>query len=101
MIGSNDTDRSLADVLDKTLNFIVYSFGDYQVQVKKAELLVSDKSTVQGKKAKKAKASLMGRLTIHGHALSLFLGDGDNGIYIGIILIMLSIIIYFINITTS
>ena len=86
-------DRTLADVLDKTLNFIAYSFGDYQVQIKKAELLVREE--------KDSKDSFMDRLAIHSHAISLFLGDGDNSIYIGIILIVLSIIIYFINITTS
>ena len=86
-------DRTLADVLDKTLNFIAYSFGDYLVQLKRAELLVSKEGD--------SKDSFTDRLVIHSHAISLFLSDGDNTIYIGIILIMLSIIIYFINITTS
>jgi hypothetical protein len=92
-------DRTLADVLDKTLNFMVYSFGEYQVQVRKAELLVDEKEHA-GNQDRKAAESIMDRLAIHGHALSLFAGDGDNSIYIGIILIVLSIIIYFIHITT-
>ena len=92
-------DRTLSDVLDKTLNFIVYSFGDYQVQVKKAELLVGNKDN-KGHKRDRGH-SFRDRLMIHAHALSLFISDGDNCIYIGILLIVLSIIIYFVNITTS
>jgi len=105
-------DLTLSDVLDRTLNFIVYSFGDYQVQVRKAELLIwendqgKDKGKGKGKdkgskEATDKKVTVRDRLTLHGHAISLFISDGDNSIYIGIILIMLSIIIYFINITTS
>ena len=86
-------DRTLSDVLDRTLNFVVYSFGDYQVQVKKAELLIDNKDNKSH--------SFGDRLMIHAHALSLFISDGDNCIYIGILLIVLSIIIYFVNITTS
>jgi hypothetical protein len=92
-------DRTLSDVLDRTLNFVIYSFGDYQVQVEKAELLIGER---RGKdKSKDSKESFMERVEVHATALSLFLADGDNSIYIGIILIALSIIIYFINITTS
>ena len=99
-------DLTLSDVLDQTLNFIVYSFGDYQVQVRKAELLIrendqKDKDKGKSEEATDKKVTVRDRLTVHGHAISLFIGDGDNSIYIGIILIMLSIIIYFINITTS
>jgi hypothetical protein len=89
-------DRTLSDVLDRTLNFVVYSFGDYQVQVKKAELLVDNKDSKDNNGH-----SFRDRLMIHAHALSLFISDGDNCIYIGILLIVLSIIIYFVNITTS
>ena len=40
-------------------------------------------------------------MKVHLIAMSLFFRDDENILYIGILLVFLSIIIYFVNITTS
>ena len=74
--------------LDKTLNFLVYSADDYTIQLNRIKLK-EDYDT-----------GIKGSLQLHGHALLSYFRKGDNIIYIGVLCIVLSIIIYFIDITT-
>tara|TARA_B100000575_G_C23037030_1_gene596893 strand:+ start:291 stop:776 length:486 start_codon:yes stop_codon:yes gene_type:complete len=84
-------DETLGEIFDKCINFITYSFDGYSMKFTEAEVIVDvyeDKSWYESIKT-------------HFIAMLLFIRDDDNILYIGILLIFLSIIIYFINITTS
>ena len=84
-------DETLGGILDKTINFMTYSFDGYSMKFTEAELIVDayeNKSWYES-------------LKVHSTAVLLFIRDDENILYIGILLVFLSIIIYFINITTS
>lgn len=84
-------DESLGDILDKTINFLVHSFENYTNKIYEAELM----EDVQGYDKGYYK-----RFKVHLIAMILFIRDDRNIIYIGFLMIFLSIIIYFINIIT-
>lgn len=84
-------DESLGDILDKTINFLVHSFENYTNKIYEAELM----EDVQGYEKGYYK-----RFKVHLIAMILFIRDDRNIIYIGFLMIFLSIIIYFINIIT-
>jgi len=84
-------DESLGKIMYKCVNFLTFSFDEYTKKVYEAEVIV-DKYENQ---------SLLDLLQIYTTASVLFIKDEENILYIGIILIFFSIIIYFINITTS
>jgi len=85
-------DEPLGEIIDKCINFLTYSFDGYSKAYYKAELMEdvydSDKNIYE-----KIKVFLI--------AFILFIRDDSNILYLGIILVFLSIIIYFVNITTS
>lgn len=84
-------DESLGKIMYKCVNFLTFSFDEYTKKVYEAEIIV-DKYENQ---------SVLDLLQIYTTASILFIKDEENILYIGIILIFFSIIIYFINITTS
>jgi len=84
-------DESLGKIMYKCINFLTYSFDDYTKKIYEAEVIL-DKYDNQ---------SFTDILQIYTTASVLFIKDEENILYIGIILIFFSIIIYFINITTS
>ena len=85
-------DESLGDIMNKLVNFLTYSFDGYSKAYYKAELMEevydNDKTMYE-----KIKVFLL--------AFILFIKDDSNILYLGIILVFISIIIYFVNITTS
>jgi len=85
-------DESLANILDKTLNFLVYSIDSYTEKIYESELMNKVSSTDKDYST---------RFRIHLMAMILFIKEDENIIYIGLLLVFLSIIIYFINIITT
>lgn len=85
-------DQTLAEIMDKTINFISFSHEGYIKALYKAEILEdvydNDKNIYQ-------------IIKVHLIALSFFIREDKNITYIGIILIFVSIILYLMNITTS
>ena len=84
-------DESLGDILDKTINFLVHSYESYTTKIYEAELMEG----IQGYEDGYYK-----RFKIHLMAMILFIREDRNIVYIGFLMIFLSIIIYFINIIT-
>ena len=78
--------------MEKCVNFLTYSFDGYSKAYYEAEIMEDvydkEKSTYES-------------LKIHLIAFSLFMREDENILYIGILLVLLSIIIYLVNITTS
>ena len=85
-------DESLGEIMDKCINFLTYSFDGYSKKYYEAEIMedVYDEEK-----------SIYESIKVHLIAMSLFFRDDENILYIGILLVFLSIIIYFVNITTS
>jgi len=84
-------DESLGEIMNKCVNFLTYSFDGYTKKYYEAEILedvYDDKSTYES-------------IKVHLIAIILFFRDDQNILYIGILLVFLSIIIYLVNITTS
>jgi len=85
-------DESLGDIMDKLVNFLTYSFDGYTKAYYEAEVMEdvydNDKSTYQ-------------MIKVHLISIILFMRKDQNILYIGILLVLLSIIIYLVNITTS
>ena len=84
-------DESLGGIMNKCVNFLTYSFDGYTKKLYEAEIMEDvhdDKTTYQF-------------IKIHLIAMILFFRDDQNILYIGILLVFLSIIIYLVNITTS
>lgn len=84
-------DESLGDILDKTINFLVYSYEGYTNKLYEAELMEDVKGYEGG---------YYKRFKVHLIAMILFIRDDRNIVYIGFLMIFFSIIIYFINIIT-
>ena len=84
-------DERLGEILDNTINFLAKSPDSFETKYYEAELLLNvhgdDKTTLT-------------RLKVYLVALSLFIRDDKNAIYVGLSMIFLSIIIFFINIIT-
>lgn len=85
-------DESLGVIMNKLVNFLTYSFDGYTKAYYEAEVMEdvydNDKSTYQ-------------MIKVHLIAIILFMRKDQNILYIGILLVLLSIIIYLVNITTS
>jgi hypothetical protein len=85
-------DESLGDIMNKLVNFLTYSFDGYTKAYYEAEVMEdvydNDKSTYQ-------------MIKVNLIALIIFMRKDQNILYIGILLVLLSIIIYLVNITTS
>lgn len=85
-------DESLDSIMNNTVNFLSNSVENMYQKYHEAETL-QDKSSETMNYIEKSKLYLL--------AFVLFVRDDKNVIYLGIICIILSIIIYFFNITTS
>ena len=85
-------DESLGDIMNKLVNFLTYSFDGYTKAYYEAEVMEdvydNDKSTYQ-------------MIKVNLIAIVIFMRKDQNILYIGILLVLLSIIIYLVNITTS
>ena len=85
-------DEPLGDIMDKCINFLAHSFEGYSKKYYEAEVMEDvydeDKTTYE-------------KIKIHLIAFVLFVREDENILYIGIMLVFLSIIIYLVNITTS
>tara|TARA_B100000749_G_C18298295_1_gene411420 strand:+ start:99 stop:701 length:603 start_codon:yes stop_codon:yes gene_type:complete len=85
-------DESLGEIMNKCINFLTYSFDGYTKAYYQAEIMediYDDEKTMYES------------IKVHLIALTLFFRDDGNILYIGILLVFLSIIIYLVNITTS
>jgi hypothetical protein len=83
-------DRSVGDVLEGTVNFFSNSFNSYAdkfLEAKFSKLLFQTDN------------EYLNSLQIHLIAISLFIRDDENVIYLGIIMIIISVLLCFINIT--
>ena len=75
-------DESLGEIMNKCVNFLTYSFDGYTKKYYEAEILedvYDDKSTYES-------------IKVHLIAIILFFRDDQNILYIGILLVFLSII---------
>lgn len=85
-------DEPLGSILDNTINFLAYSIESYQKKIYEAELMEEVRADDK---------SMYNKLKVHIIAFILFFRDDHNIIYLGIIMVFLSIIIYFTNIITT
>ena len=85
-------DKSLSTIIDNTLNFTVRSVDEYYSRYSEAEAMVGDFRKNRG---------FLDSLKVHMYSSVLFFKHEDNIVYIGILLIVVSLIIYFVNISTS
>jgi len=84
-------DESLGEIMNKLVNFLTFSFDGYEKAMYKAEIMediYDDKSTYE-------------MIKVHLIAITLFMREDENILYIGILLILSSMILYLVNITTS
>ena len=85
-------DRPLYEIMDNTLNFTARSVDEYHSRYSEAEQMIGDYREKRG---------LLDTLKIHMYASVLFFKHENNIVYIGILMIIFSMIIYFVNISTS
>lgn len=83
-------DQPLSTIIDKTLNFVVYAGDDLSESVDLIENKLGERKTKNSS-----------RYYIYYLSFFDFLKRSDNIIYLGIWLVLFSIIIYFLNITIS
>jgi hypothetical protein len=84
-------DESLGEIMNKLVNFLTFSYDGYSKAVYEAEAMedvYDNKSIYQS-------------IKIHVTAIILFMRDDQNILYIGILLVFFSMILYLMNITTS
>ena len=84
-------DESLGEIMNKLVNFLTFSYDGYSKAVYEAEVMedvYDDKSMYQS-------------IKVHVIAIILFMRDDQNILYIGILLVFFSMILYLMNITTS
>jgi len=85
-------DKSLGEVLNNTINFFGYSFNSYSEKLLEAEFT---------QKLYTTEYSFMNSIQKYLFALVLFIRDDENIIYLGILMIILSVLICFFNISRS
>ena len=86
-------DEPLGDILDKTFNFMGNFLVEYKEKYDYADALLNiDVDNVN---------SMSNRILLHLTTVSLMIRESENIIYIGILFVILSIIIYFFNISRS
>ena len=85
-------DETLGETMNKTVNFLTFSSDGYKKAIYEAELMEdvydNDKSIYQ-------------TIKVHLIAIILFMREDQNILYIGILLIFISMVMYLMNITTS
>ena len=96
---SNDTptimDETLGDIMKNTLNFIKHSGDNYMKQVYAIDAMETKKEGDKGGKD----TSVLNNKYLMGFAM--FCMDGTNAIYLGIVLLFVSLIIYFMSIVST
>ena len=85
-------DRPLGDVLEGTVNFFSNSFNSYSDKFLEAKF---------SKPLYETDIDYLNQLQYHLIAISLFIRDDENVIYLGIIMIIISFLLCFINITRA
>ena len=85
-------DKSFGEVISNTVNFFGDSFDGYQTKLLEAEFTQNIYDTEH---------PLANAFQKHLIAIALFIRDDDNVIYIGIIMVILSVLICFFNISRS
>ena len=85
-------DEPLGLILDNTINFLSYSNESFHKKTYEAELMEDVRADDK---------SFYNQLKVYSIALVLFIRDERNITYLGIIMVILSIIIYFTNIITT
>jgi len=85
-------DKPFGEVINNTVNFFGNSFDIYQTKLIEAEFT---------RKLYDTEYSYLNDLQKHLVAIVLFIRDEDNVIYLGIIMIILSILICFFNISRT
>ena len=88
-------DETLRDIMKNTLNFITYSGDNYMKKVYEVDAIGIDK---EGKKGKKETSVLNNKYLL---GFAMFCMDGNNAIYLGIVLLFVSLIIYFMSIVST
>ena len=84
-------DEPMGDIMNKCVNFLAFSFDGYTDALYEAEIMedvYDNKSTYES-------------IKVHLIAITLFIREDENILYIGILLVFLSLIMYLVNITTS
>lgn len=84
-------DQPLGEVMNNTIHFFGNSVNSYYSKLMEAEFMYK----LQGE------SSYIDKIKINLVAISLFIRDNDNIIYLGIIMIILSVLICFFNISRS
>lgn len=82
-------DLPLSTIVDKTLNFVVYAGDDFSESIDLMKSKLGEKKSARG------------GFYIYYLSFLDFCRRSDNLIYLGIWLVLFSIIIYFLNITIS
>jgi len=85
-------DEPLGLILDNTINFLSYSIESFHKKIYEAELMEDVRADDK---------SFYNQFKIYSIAFILFIRDERNITYLGIIMVILSIIIYFTNIITT
>ena len=85
-------DESLGEVLDQTLSFTTNSMDAYMKKVYEAETLLN---------TNRKDPSFQDTIMTYLVGLGLFRRDEGNAVYLGLVCILVSIIIYSLDITTS
>ena len=86
-------DESLGEILDKTFNFLGNFLVEYKEKYDYADALLNiDVDEVN---------KMSNIILLHLTTISLMIRESDNIIYIGILFVILSIIIYFFNISRN
>ena len=85
-------DMKLNEIVENTVNFLAHFSRDYSHKLYEVDLDF---------KAQDNSGGFFNSLKRYLLAFTLYLSDNDNILYFGIILVVLSIILYFFNITSS
>ena len=87
----NIFDMELGEIMKNTTNFFNDFISEYQNKIYDTELYYKDKN---------ANNASLENIKIYIIAFVRYINESDNVIYLGIIMILISIILYFLNITT-
>ena len=85
-------DMKLNEIVENTVNFLAHFSRDYSHKLYEVDLDFKTQDNSGG---------FFNSLKRYLLAFTLYLGGNDNILYLGIILVVLSIILYFFNITSS
>ncbi len=85
-------DLTLNEIIDNTVNMVGNFTKDYMMKIHEVNLETKDYGEEEG---------FLMNLKKYIMAFMLYLGDNNNLIYFGVILVILSIILYFFNISSK